>query len=238
MSNPIEFDPDTTDVDGLDGYNTLTSAGGPRVGLTWAIGDARVRAKQLEMIEIDRDMNDQWIAAMEKLFARDLDDATFTTERMFRLKLWQRDRKRRQHNLHYKYDIRRRRPGLVDRDVNKQLAVMRARLEEAMKRRRDRDAAAAAEQAQEAAAQVLASEVAEKPAKVARAVPKPILTSTLDGDEFLARVSGDTGLPDPVAATDDELAAAYRDLSLPPTEIGAILAGVRAIRGFELHYDD
>ena len=231
MSGPIPFD--TVDVTKDPAYAVMVGRPGMMNRIRWVGDPDRTRAKQINMLAIDRDMSDRWIAVMEELLARGLSDAEFTTERMLRLKLWQRERKRLQHNLHYKYDVSRRRTHLVDRDVDAQLAKMRNRLEESL----DRWAQASPEEDDDES-----EAIDDLPAEL-DASEQPA-ASTLQGDALLARISDDTGISDPVAATDDEIAAAYFEVPLPgdvtakAKEIGTILSGVRGIRGFEYHNDE
>ncbi|RFA12639.1 hypothetical protein B7R21_09845 [Subtercola boreus] len=91
----------------------------------------RARAKQREILAIDESYAEQWLNTMRALLARDLGDVDFTTARMEALKLWTRQRKLAQHNVHYRYNLQRRRPGLVEREIRTtlDLEVLRAKIE-------------------------------------------------------------------------------------------------------------
>ncbi|MCS5732380.1 hypothetical protein [Herbiconiux daphne] len=70
------------------------------------------------MVSIDEGFAVRWVKFMRELLAENLDDVEFTRRRMAGLELWTRDRKREAHNLHYRYDPRRRNPRLIVRDMN------------------------------------------------------------------------------------------------------------------------
>ncbi|MFB2596593.1 hypothetical protein ACEXQE_02260 [Herbiconiux sp. P17] len=93
---------------------------GPEPGLRWVIGDEeRVWAKQADMVSIDVRFAIRWVTTMQGLVDQELDDKEFTKRRMEELALWTKDRKREGHNIHYRYDPRRRNPRLVDREVRR-----------------------------------------------------------------------------------------------------------------------
>lgn len=131
------FDPDDVDLSDDPEYLKLISHAGPLNNTHWAEGKSAL-AKRAEMLEIDREMFTAWMHAMEKLLLMDLTDAEFTAQRMMRLRFWTKERKRRQHNLHYKYDPTRRNPRLVERDTTRQIESTRARLQAVQERIRDR----------------------------------------------------------------------------------------------------
>ncbi|MEF2977277.1 hypothetical protein [Subtercola sp. YIM 133946] len=120
---------------------------GPQAGVMWIDSDEqRVRAKQLEMLAIDERSAEQWVNAMRELVSENLGDEEFTLKRMARLHAWEKQRKREQHNLHYKYDPRRRNPKLVERDTRRQIEAWRRRLDEKGAQLRALPALAAVEQ--------------------------------------------------------------------------------------------
>lgn len=131
------FDPDDVDLSDDPEYLKLISYAGPLNNTHWAEGKAAL-AKRAEMLEIDREMSTAWMRAMEKMLLMELSDAEFTAQRMLRLRGWTKERKRRQHNLHYKYDPTRRNPRLVERDTSRQLQSIGARLQAIQERIRDR----------------------------------------------------------------------------------------------------
>lgn len=199
----IKFDPDAVDLTTDPEYQARVTYAGPVNGVRWSEGDF-ARAKQLEMLDIDRDMHARWIATMEALVARDLSDAEFTAERMLRLKRWQRERKRLQHNLHYKYDSSRRRRGLVERDTEKMLAKMRARLEGLVGGRSTEDPAAPEPVAPPQQAPAGTSRRHEGYERLSEAVQSMIRTD----------IGGD-----PRTLTLDEIRAVYEARGLPPESI-------------------
>jgi hypothetical protein len=209
--NPMEskFDPDDIDVTGDPQYQIRTEAPGPMNRILWApVGEAS-RAKRAEMFLIDAEMTTRWMDAMQKLLEQDLDDAQFTIERMLRLKLWEKERKRRQHNLHYKYDPSRRRPALVQRDSKRtlqDLAKRRAQIEEGLARMRARiEAQTVPEPVHDS--MMLGQGLRERSARVNKEVlgEKP---EHLDEGTFKMIVE-DTGIVDPVNATDEKILQAY-----------------------------
>ncbi len=133
MSALFLFDPDDVDLSNDREYLALAARIAPTNGTEWAYDEAAI-AKRAEMLEIDREMFTAWMRAMEKLLVQEFTDAEFTAQRMMRLKLWTKERKRRQHNLHYKYDPGRRNPRLVERDSKRQLEQTRSRLKAAQER--------------------------------------------------------------------------------------------------------
>lgn len=101
---------------------------GPDRESQWVVNDERrLRAKQQEQLELDEQYAMDWVATMRTLVAQELADQEFTEQRMDLLKRWEQARKRDQHNLHYKYDPRRRNPKLVARDIDRQLEAVRER---------------------------------------------------------------------------------------------------------------
>ncbi|MGV8912483.1 MAG: hypothetical protein ACOH14_07695 [Rhodoglobus sp.] len=227
-----KFDPDDVDVTGDPEYAARVGAPGPMHNVQWAVDDKISSAKRLEMLDIDREMNDAWLAAMEKLLVKGLPDAEFTTERMLRLRLWTKERKRRQHNLHYKYDPSRRNFRLVNRDVDRQLAKLRAQMDALYTRRPD-----------------IAPEgwvpSTEQPAITARKAPvraatpgrapdrrpladiiltpqqdsEPQATEAAVADTVEDMVRRDIGIANLNAATDDEILDAYADLTSVPEQV-------------------
>lgn len=109
---------------------------GPEAGLRWVINDEeRVRAKQADMVSIDVRFAIRWITTMRGLVDQNLGDQEFTKRRMEELALWTKDRKREGHNIHYRYDPRRRNPRLVERDIQR----MKAKIGEHMAALREVD---------------------------------------------------------------------------------------------------
>ncbi|UFS58934.1 hypothetical protein [Subtercola endophyticus] len=176
--------------------------------MMWIDGnEKRVRAKQLEMLSIDERSAEQWVNAMLELVSRNLGDEEFTKERMARLHAWEKQRKREQHNLHYKYDPRRRNPKLVERDTRRQLEVWRRRLDE--------------RSAQLAALTAATSTEPDRPALMPPETPpapqpRPAARErtpvrSLDGVSAasIAMISADTGIAELEFATDDEIRREY-----------------------------
>jgi hypothetical protein len=90
----------------------------------------RDRAFQLDMLAIDEEFSEQWLHTMRTLIDRNLTADEFTAERMTALHQWTRDRKRAQARLHWKYDrTGKRRPGLVERDVDRAWATLESRID-------------------------------------------------------------------------------------------------------------
>jgi len=110
---------------------SLTDVPGPANGIAWVFDEERLRAKQQEQLVLDEQYAMDWVATMRDLVAQRLSDGEFVDRRMELLKRWEKARKRDQHNLHYKYDPRRRNPKLVERDSRRQLASMEAKAERA-----------------------------------------------------------------------------------------------------------
>jgi hypothetical protein len=91
---------------------------GPVARVEWIFNDeTRVAAKQAEMLTIDLLAFSRWADMMEALMGEELSDKDFTERRMEALKAWEKERKRAQRNLHYKYDPRRRDPQRIERDI-------------------------------------------------------------------------------------------------------------------------
>lgn len=85
----------------------------------------------MDMLTIDEEYGERWLRIMRDLVARDLDAATFTTERMAALKVWTRERKHAQAQLHWKYDnTGRRKPALVERDIERAWKTLEQRTEQ------------------------------------------------------------------------------------------------------------
>jgi hypothetical protein len=218
----IQFDPDDFDVTTDPEYRARVAAIGPVNNVCWAPDGKASAAKRLEMLDIDREMNDAWLVTMGKLYAQELTDAEFTTKRMLHLRQWTKERKRRQHNLHFKYDPTRRNGRLVNRDVDKQLEKVRAHLESVRVRRPDlapegwEPPTAAAEPPRQVATRpVRQSPALDRPLAADR-IPAPLpphsaATSDEGFSTFEDMVSRDTGIADPAAATDDQILAAYAE---------------------------
>ncbi len=192
-----QFDPDKVDVSESAEYEMRVAAPGPMHNVIWATDDAAL-AKRTEMLDIDREMAARWIETMEKLVAQDLEDAEFTTQRMMRLRLWTKERKRRQHNLHYKYDPKRRRQALVARDTARQLEPKIKELRRLLDLRRNG---------------IDPGEVTvDRPQVVVPTKPaKPHGYIAPDVDETtLALIKRDTGITDLEHATDADILDAYK----------------------------
>jgi hypothetical protein len=101
---------------------------GPVARVEWIFNDkTRVAAKQAEMLTIDLLAFSRWADTMEALMGEELSDKDFTERRMEALRAWEKERKRAQRNLHYKYDPRRRDPQRIERDIR----AIKAKLERA-----------------------------------------------------------------------------------------------------------
>jgi len=222
-----KFDPDDVDVSGDPEYAARVDAPGPMPNVQWAVDDKISSAKRLETLDIDREMNDAWLAAMEKLLVKGLPDAEFTTERMLRLRLWTKERKRRQHNLHYKYDPSRRNGRLVNRDVDRQLAKLRAQMDAMYARRPDMAPEGWAPSTEQPA--ITAQKVPVRPATPARRrLADIILTPQKDAEPqtteaavpetFEDMVRRDIGIANLNAATDDEILDAYAARTTVPEQ--------------------
>lgn len=179
----------------------------------------RSRAKQLEMLDIDVRAGAAWLATMRALVERNLSDQDFTAKRMAALKAWERGRKLKQHNLHYKYDLGRRRHGLVERDVKAQLANYQTLVTEATVRRGLVLSPPAPEDDAQAAQ---ACDVArgDAPARTTRQVkatpPAPALRSLVNVDEkSLEMIAGDLPGIDLERATRAEIVDAYALIGVP-----------------------
>lgn len=224
---PIPFHPADVDVSADPGYAEIVDGPGPRSHTTWSEPGAVTRAKHLEMFEVDLDMHARWESTMRALLDADLPDDEFTAERMLRLKRWLRERKRLQHNLHYKYDMRRRKPHLVERDVRKQLTAAKLKLE-ALGARLEAKASTPAP------APPTRSTVPAEPrlGPVVVPAPAPAEEPKTPRQLFLMMVASDTGIQRPEAAADSDIIAAYVNVSQSPEDGQA--AGewvVREIRG-------
>ena len=117
-----------------------------------------------------------------------LSDAEFTAQRMMRLELWTKERKRLQHNLHYKYDPSRRSRRLVNRDVDRQLAKAGAELKGLLDR--------------------VSSLRSAKGAGTTDSHEAPAAGPAVDPSVF-EMIKRDTGLPDPTTATDGAVLSAH-----------------------------
>ena len=205
-------------------YSNITGAPGPMNNVRWAPEGSASLAKRAEMLEIDREMSAAWLAAMEKLMLLDLTDAEFTAERMLRLKRWTTERKRRQHNLHFKYDPTRRKPQLVNRDVARQMAKARAQLEaiwtlrpelapEDWKSARDEVALALESSPERALTARQRPPHVPDHRVVADALPKPssegLRPHQVVPNAFEDMVRADIGIVDLNAATDKQILDAY-----------------------------
>lgn len=215
-----KFDPDDIDVADDPEYRARVDQAGPINNVRWAPDGAASLAKRAEMLDIDREMSAAWIVAMEKLLERDLSDAEFTTERMLRLRRWTKERKRRQHNLHYKYDPTRRPPRLVERDSKKQLAKLRAELEALQAKRRGVEIETMPAVPVEHSRRETPPRVSPQRARDVTAGPAfiPAPTKLDDAEQFvpdyldpsiLALIEKDTGIKDPGRASDAEVLKAY-----------------------------
>jgi hypothetical protein len=205
----FEFDPDDVDLTGDPEYQARLQAG-PVAKTQWAPPGEASRAKRRQMYLIDAEMSAKWLTVMEKLLEADLDDAEFTTQRMFLLRLWTKERKRRQHNLHYQFDPSRRRPGLVERDSKKVLAdfaKLKERLDEGIARMEARYPSPADPPSDDAGSVDLGRGQRAKPLVPRRVVlgEKP---EHLDEGTFKMIVD-DTSITDPVNATDEKILQAY-----------------------------
>lgn len=103
---------------------------GPNHDVAWADDPDRIRAKQLEMLQIDIDHSLDWINTMQTLVDRELPDQEFTVARMAALHEWERSRKGAQKRLHYKYDPVKRKRHLAERDVERTLRTARETIAE------------------------------------------------------------------------------------------------------------
>jgi hypothetical protein len=86
------------------------------------------KALQRATLQLDEEFAERWVATMRKLVAEELDMPSFIERKMAELRQWTRDRKREQHNLNYKFDPVRRKPRLVERDVQRQLEMISEKL--------------------------------------------------------------------------------------------------------------
>lgn len=240
-----KFDPDDVSVTADPEYERRVDTPGPMNNVRWAPIGKPSAAKRLEMLEIDREMNDAWLATMEKLYARDLTDAEFTTERMLRLRLWTKERKRRQHNLHYKYDPTRRASRLVNRDVDRQLAKVKAQLESVWVRRPDMapEGWVPPAIAEATRPSTVRPEALSQPVRPPRAPDRRPAADSISAlplalpaspavDEapptFDDMVRRDTGIVDLAGATDDQILDAYATkTTTPPAAAQWYLAKLR-----------
>lgn len=81
--------------------------------------ERRNTAKQREILKIDIEYAGQWIDTMAELAAKELPDAEFVATRITALHQWEKDRKREQKAIHYRYDPLRRSRRLVKRDTDR-----------------------------------------------------------------------------------------------------------------------
>ncbi|MCU1598538.1 MAG: hypothetical protein JWQ47_2277 [Glaciihabitans sp.] len=171
------------------------------------LDEDRTHAKQLEMLSIDERYAERWVTTMRGLVARRLGNEAFVAKRMALLHRWEKDRKREQHNLHYKYDPLRRNPRLVDRDVKTTTAALRARYEEIIELRLER------EEDREDVHQVdtLAGETSMGSAGPTPSKTDKPLVRSLNGisPTIIELVSTDTGITKLQYATDDEVRQAF-----------------------------
>lgn len=187
---------------------------GPVARVEWIFNDeTRVAAKQAEMLMIDLRAFSRWAESMEALIAERLPDKDFTERRMEALRAWEKERKRAQRNLHYKYDPRRRDPELIERDIRatrNKLAQARVQLDAYTARR-------------QAKASAMPDEVEPTPSKPRRArVERPLVRRDLPGlpdlpflrslagidESVLEAVMEAAGVDDLTTITDDELRVA------------------------------
>lgn len=203
----FKFDPDDVGLTDDPEYQTRLQAPGPATKTSWA-PVAASRAKRRQMYLIDAEMSAKWLATMEKLLEADLDDATFTTERMMRLKLWTKERKRRQHNLHYQFDPSRRPRRLVERDSRltlEKFEKLKTQLDEALVRMAARYPEPTAAELDDGST-VLGRGVRGRAAPRAAAVGTKPEHLTPEAFEMIV---ADTGIPDPVNASDESILQAY-----------------------------
>jgi hypothetical protein len=99
------------------------------------------RALQQATLDLDEEFATRWVTTMREIVAQELDHETFIITKLTALKQWTRDRKREQHNLGYKFNPSRRKPHLVERDVNRRIEALRRKLEEGSERLRELAAA-------------------------------------------------------------------------------------------------
>ncbi|TXN29308.1 hypothetical protein [Lacisediminihabitans profunda] len=191
---------------------------GPVARVEWIFNDeTRVAAKQAEMLTIDLRAFSRWAESMEALIAEELSDKEFTGRRMDALKAWEKDRKRAQRNLHYKYDPRRRDPARIERDIRAiriKLAKQRVELDTHIARR-------------QANVWAMPEEVDPAPAKARRPrVEKPLVRRDLPELPFLRSLNGvdeaviemvkdAAGIEDLTGTTDDELWTALVEHGIP-----------------------
>ncbi|RFA10390.1 hypothetical protein B7R54_15135 [Subtercola boreus] len=187
---------------------------GPTKRVPWIpLTDTEItRAKQRAMLAVDVDQALTWHQTMLDLIAEELDDQDFTTRRMTALTISNRERKRAQARLHYKFDPRRRKAKLISADI----AALRAKMENQAKLWRERftpeviaATAAAVERPATPKPRVRPS-TRKAPVRREPMDEPAVFTRTLDGIDpiDIRMIKADTRL-DLESATDEMVKSAY-----------------------------
>lgn len=185
----------------------------------------RARAKQAEMLAVDEDYAEQWLATMRELVARELDDLDFTAARMEALKEWERARKLAQARLRYRYDPKRRPKRLIDATANRSVpemkADLKARLDKARKATGPMPPKKSLVRDLEAAARL---SLKENPVDLVAAGKARTLRAA---SELLSTVAVKTGIEDLSMASDLDIGGALSDIRPPVGDVNAVVRQVR-----------
>jgi hypothetical protein len=87
------------------------------------------KAHQSATVEVEERFAGERVAFMRKLASKGLGHDEFTTQRMDHLRDWERRRKLAQKRLNNQFDPVHRKPQLLERDVEKELARLRKRID-------------------------------------------------------------------------------------------------------------
>jgi hypothetical protein len=206
---------------------------GPVARVEWIFNDeTRVAAKQAEMLTIDLLAFSRWADTMEALMGEELSDKDFTERRMEALKAWEKERKRAQRNLHYKYDPRRRDPQRIERDIRAiKVKLERARVAlEEYKARRNVNVWEEPDDAPTATRKPRTPRV-EKPL-IRRDLPDLPFVRSLSGidETVIDMVKDAAGIDDLTTVTDDDLRVALVEHGIPNDATQMYIEALNATR--------
>jgi hypothetical protein len=206
---------------------------GPVARVEWIFNDeTRVAAKQAEMLTIDLLAFSRWADMMEALMGEELSDKDFTERRMEALKAWEKERKRAQRNLHYKYDPRRRDPQRIERDIRAiKVKLERARVAlEEYKARRNVNVWEEPDDAPTATRKPRTPRV-EKPL-IRRDLPDLPFVRSLSGidETVIDMVKDAAGIDDLTTVTDDDLRVALVEHGIPNDATQMYIEALNATR--------
>ncbi|ASD21485.1 hypothetical protein B7495_04760 [Cryobacterium sp. LW097] len=189
-----------------------TGTTSPVEGSTTA--EERLRAFQMDMLQVDVDYAVEWIDTMAALVGQHLDHEPFTEKRIAALHKWEADRKNAQVRLRYRYDVSRRPARLIDESTRKVSHTahedLRVRLQELADRGvtktpwKKSPIRKLADQMERDAKAAIAAEDARPPAQAKPETPADFAA------QFIAEISKASGVPDVLTTSDTAIRTGLR----------------------------